>query len=552
MDKRTIIGLALIGVILVFSMWYSQSSRTAVEPDKVEEENFPIKDDTELQAPVDKAVDNSTLSAFPDTVSDSISISDVYILTEDMEIILTTGGADIKSAILLDHTYDNGKRINLVPEMPGERAYSSPNFDIDLMRGKTVYTASSVHFQADRDTLILKGGDSTGVVTFMGYLPDGSPIQRRYEFYRDGYRFHHSFMTEAENAFEQSILWWRKGMSPTEKNIKADLAQFRFAYMMGGSVEREKFKKKDDILLSPDGSTQFVATHSKYFIAILAPREGEADGARAKGLFRQKQLDEEFYDIPQIGVGLYNIHTQNVIKEDFFVYLGPSDYNIIKEYGDHLQKAVDLGWAWLEPVTKIILSLFNFLYGFIGNYGFVILLFTLLMKLILTPLMAKQLKSQQDMQRLQPKIKNLQEKYRDNPEKLNKETMELYKRHGVNPLGGCLPMLLQMPIFFALYRALSLGFQFRGAKFIWWIKDLSSPDPYMVLPIIMAVTMFVQQKMTVKDPKQKMMVYIFPIFFLFLFRNMPAGLVLYWTFYNMLTVAHTAWMNRNTKEEENE
>jgi len=143
-----------------------------------------------------------------------------------------------------------------------------------------------------------------------------------------------------------------------------------------------------------------------------------------------------------------------------------------------------------------------------------------------------------DMQRLQPLMKDLQEKHRDNPEKLQKETMELYRKHGVNPLGGCFPMLLQMPIFIALYRALSLGFQFRQAPFVFWINDLSSADQFHILPIFMGVMMFVQQKSQITDPKQKMMIYMMPAFMIFIFWSMPSGLVLYWTFYNILSYIH--------------
>ena len=143
------------------------------------------------------------------------------------------------------------------------------------------------------------------------------------------------------------------------------------------------------------------------------------------------------------------------------------------------------------------------------------------------------------MQELQPKLAQLKERYKKEPARLNQETMKLYKQAGVNPLGGCLPLIFQMPIFYALFVVFRSTIELRGAKFAFWLSDLSQKDPYYVLPIIMAGTMFWQQKITIKDPKQAMLVYFMPILFFFFFYNFPAGLTLYWTVFNILSLVET-------------
>jgi YidC/Oxa1 family membrane protein insertase len=197
-------------------------------------------------------------------------------------------------------------------------------------------------------------------------------------------------------------------------------------------------------------------------------------------------------------------------------------------------------------------------YRAIPNYGWVIILLSALMKLAFHPLTAKSMKSMREMQKLQPEIQALKEKYKTEPQKMNAAMMELYRKRGINPLGGCLPLLLQMPVFFALFNVLSKTIELRRADFIFWINDLSAPDrvatlPFSIpfigttlslLPILMGVAMFIQQKMTPTDPKQAMMTYLLPIIFTFMFFTFPSGLVLYWLVNNVLTIIHQYLMNR--------
>ena len=190
------------------------------------------------------------------------------------------------------------------------------------------------------------------------------------------------------------------------------------------------------------------------------------------------------------------------------------------------------------------------MHSFIPNYGIVLIVFSILVKLAVYPLTKKSYVSMQKMQTLQPKMNELKEKYAKDPKRLNKETMKMYKEHGANPISGCLPTLLQMPLLFAIFIIFRNTIELRGAGFFWWINDLSAPDtifqlsfslPFYgnlvnILPVVMGATMFFQQKMTMKDPKQKAMVYFMPIFMTLLFNSFPSGLNLYYTLFNVLTI----------------
>ncbi|MBI3779569.1 MAG: membrane protein insertase YidC, partial [candidate division NC10 bacterium] len=238
----------------------------------------------------------------------------------------------------------------------------------------------------------------------------------------------------------------------------------------------------------------------------------------------------------------------------------PKDLDWLKAAGPDLENLLDLGWV--DILARPALYLLRFLYRYSGNYGLAIILVTLLQKIVFHPLTAKSLRSMQAMQALQPKLAALQERFKNNPQKKQQETMELYKKYGVNPVGGCLPMLLQIPIFIALYNALSSSVEMWRAPFL-WIKDLSQPDalftvdlwgsrnyPFNLLALLMGASMFVQQKMTptAGDPRQaKMMLYLMPTMFTFMFWSFPSGLVLYWLVNNLLQIGQQYWLQRRGK-----
>ena len=226
-------------------------------------------------------------------------------------------------------------------------------------------------------------------------------------------------------------------------------------------------------------------------------------------------------------------------------YIGPKDWNTFEAINPELTNAVEFGWFTFlsKPFFKVMLWIHNY----VGNWGWAIILFTLLVKLVLFPLSYKGMMSMQKLKDLAPKMKELKEKYSKDPAKMNQQMMELYKKHGANPMGGCLPMLLQIPVFFALYRVLLNADEMQGAPWIGWIVNLADKDPYYILPILMGASMFLQQKITpntMTDPLQQKIFQYFPVIMTFFFLTFPAGLVLYWFTNNVLSIAQQYYINR--------
>ncbi len=365
----------------------------------------------------------------------------------------------------------------------------------------------------------------------------------------------------SNNAYD---LVWNNGIRFVENN-SVDEASYADAsvYYGGDQVSVDASSVKEKKQESYNGRIDWIAVRNKYFAAIIAPKDpSKVDGAYIEGSRK---------DIANNGVSEnYNIqlivpfNNTDFSENTFTLYIGPVDYGILNKYGNNLSAIVDFGSFFglkflVRPIAiYILLPLFNFLHLFIPNYGVVIIVFSLIIKFVLYPLTKSSYQSMKKMQMLQPKIAELKEKYKDDPQKVNKETMKLYSTYGVNPAGGCLPLVLQMPIFIALWGLLKIAIDLRQQPFVWWIKDLSQPDVIYQLPfklpifgidqisglaVLMGVTTFVQQKMSVKDPKQQALVYVMPIFLTIMFMSFPSGLNLYYFMFNVFSIAQQYYIN---------
>jgi YidC/Oxa1 family membrane protein insertase len=278
-------------------------------------------------------------------------------------------------------------------------------------------------------------------------------------------------------------------------------------------------------------------------VGISPEREAEGISIRGKQVTVNEKAGEK--GMAMIGIDArMQIHPRKAdLFDKYMVYIGPIDYQVLKSYHNGFQNIVALGGI-LKPISLFILWLMRNLFKVFHNYGFVIIVFSILIKVAFYPLTSRSLRSMKKMQDLQPRLKAIQDKYKQEPQKMQGEIMKLWKENKVNPMSGCLLMLPQLPIFFALYNVFRNTILLRGAEFVFWMKDLSQPDPTMILPIIMAGTMFLQQKLTVQDPKQKMLVYALPVLFFFFFKGFSTGLVLYWTMFNILSILETLIIRR--------
>ena len=288
----------------------------------------------------------------------------------------------------------------------------------------------------------------------------------------------------------------------------------------------------------------------KYFMAGIAPHSGAADKVK---IVKQDEFVLNSFVTPEVQLSPNEGKTFQ-----YTLYFGPRDLSILETIGHRFDEAIDFGWFTVIAVP--LREVLNFFYGFVKNYGVAIILLTIIIKMLFWPLTHKSYASMKEMQKIQPEIQKLREKYKNNKEKMNQEVMALYKEKRVNPFGGCLPMVIQIPVFFALYKVLMIDFALRQAPFMLWIKDLSVADtlftdllglPFTLgpLPLVMGFTMFLQQKMTpsTMDPQQAKIFMMMPVVFTFMFLNFPAGLVLYWLVNNLLTILQQYFIHRKFK-----
>jgi YidC/Oxa1 family membrane protein insertase len=231
-------------------------------------------------------------------------------------------------------------------------------------------------------------------------------------------------------------------------------------------------------------------------------------------------------------------------------YAGPKEFILLKSLHPELTDVIEYGWFTF--IAKPMFTFLQFIQGYVGNWGWTIVILTVIIKLILFPLSYKGMVSMQKLKELAPKIKDIQAKYKDDKQKQSTHMMELYKKHGANPMGGCLPLILQIPVFFAIYRVLLNAIELKGAEWIFWIHDLAEMDPYFVLPILMGASMYLQQKLTpttLQDETQKKIFQFLPVIFTFFFLWFPAGLTLYWFVNNVFTILQQLYINKRFEKQ---
>jgi YidC/Oxa1 family membrane protein insertase len=320
---------------------------------------------------------------------------------------------------------------------------------------------------------------------------------------------------------------------------------------MGGALQEVKSKEFAEGPKTLQGKMDWAGYEGNYFLTAILPVGDAGENFTMQGT--------EALTTMQVAGNLDTLQPGVAKEYSYHIFYGPKKLNLLKEIGFNLDKAVNFGW--FDVVAKPTLWLLNFFYSFTRNYGIAIILVTVLFKAIFWPITQKGMKSMKNMQKLQPKMVKIKEKYKGDPARMNQEVMSLYKTYKVNPLGGCLPMVLQIPVFFALYKVLLQCIELRHAPFMLWITDLSAPDrlwigfdiPYLggipVLTLLMGASMFFQQKLTptTADPTQAKIMMFLPVIFTFMFLNFASGLVLYWFVNNLLAILQQYLINRGSK-----
>jgi len=468
------------------------------------------------------------------------------------EVSLSTRGGALRSWLLKDYTNPDGGRVVVIdPEDRVGDVVLTPFLELgfgDLSAAEWTVTEQDVdrvRFEHERD---------------------GVRIRKTYEFDPEGYDFR--LRLELENGSDSSVASGFLVDWPAELRSELDFSEQSLAVLHDGSVEKVPMAglgsagffgsmtgERAPEQYPYEGEIDWAGIESTYFFSALFPDNPSQASARVVVIEPSKAGAVELYfDTVQVPPG------QSLTRE-FRGYVGPKEVERLEELGGGAVASIDLGWSWVAPLTRGFGWMLHAIYSIVPNYGIAIILLTILVRAVTAPLTVKQMRSMERMRLVQPRMKEIQEKHKDDRQRQSEEMMRLYRTEKVNPLGGCLPMILQLPVFIGLFYALRSSIHLRQAPFFGWIDDLSAPDelfvipgieiPVRVLPLIMGATMFAQQKITpmqTPDPTQaRMMLTIMPVMMTVLFYQFPSGLVLYWMMSNLLAILHQLWIGKGMK-----
>jgi YidC/Oxa1 family membrane protein insertase len=551
MDRRTILAFVIIGIIIILTPYYMEL--VVGERPIREQRSAPRQSDVELLP--EEVMEKDANSAIPEprvarperekekrpSPARTFTPRQVQVETDLYIASFSTAGATLNSLKLKRYNDLDGNRLELVS--PGTEALAvsldSESFD-------------DVEFVPDTYGFAIIGSEQ-GELVFRAQK-NGKTVEKRFLFQANRYRSDMTLTISGAERDSKTSLYWKGSLADTEGNPDENAVYSMVVTRSGGEVDQwdvEDLGPDSDPL--PSGSVSWLGIKNKYFLAAFILPDDRYD-LNMKGE-KAPLSPEEYYETAII----------SETRDDPVVvglYFGPISYDLLRAQNQDLRgniteleldEIMDYGFLRpiMKPVTIVVLKSFLALHEIIPNFGIVIIVFSILIKIVVFPMTHKSLEASAKMQELQPKITALREKHGEDQQKVSQEMMKLYKVEGVNPLGGCLPMLPQMPILFSLFNVFRGAIELRQTEFAFWITDLSQPDRLTVggieihiLPLLMAVSSFFQSKMTMKDPKQAAMVYIMPIFMTWIFWSMSSGLVLYWTMFNVLTLAQQQVMER--------
>lgn len=600
MNKSTFFAFALILLTIMFftSDFYSkkilkrpatpevtipkqQKDQEQVKTEKSEDSGARI---SQMSAMRVAAIDTAGKTPNRDAAHTALSGDTIWVENEKYSCGISEAGARIISLKMKEYGYnrvnpnlsDSKELVDLVArpsEGGGNLSIDGENFDEKAFK-----------LLEKKKHIAIKTGE-TATCTFSCISSNGAEIQKRYTFEGGAYKIGLEVLSGSLDGKHVSV-GWHCGITESEaisgqegksKPTSYLNEQRKVHVFEGKSAEHIQDKKpaKDE----RTGFYKWAAVTSKYFMVALVA-DTVKDANIVIDAYDAQANDDIKPDNKKTTVIDYSLSYKRVgdnNREAYWIFAGPSKQSLLRSYHVSFEKVLFGGWEillkadiWFPFICEITLWLLVYFNNIVKDYGITIIILTVLIRLITYPLSQSSMKSMNRMKLLQPKINHLRERYKTNQKKMNEEIMALYREEGVNPLNpGCLPMFLQMPILFALFYVLSKAIELRGAHtlLVPWVKDLSQPEilisltPWFpngiplygygiaLMPIAMAILTFFQNKMTIKDPNQKAMIYFMPVFMLVLFNNFPAGLVLYWTFSNALGIVQQYILNKSMEKE---
>lgn len=569
MDEQTRVFLAIALTLFVFLGWSYLSAppeKSQKTPPVQQEENDGIRS-------IQDAGENPAVQK-TDTVQASRESADRPARKEPKTIIvntplytarLTETGAMLESVQLKHYretTTEDASAKEMIPKsLPFGTIHTRFKGGTFPEMGFGVYTAD---IKGEKPVLTVNDDKKNLTFTLSDNL--GRKVQKRYIFSAQTYLIHleidiiNASGTPINDKLAVSLF------APVPE--KASTYTFQGpSTLISNQVEHIKIKPKDvtralqenkETLESLTGKPAWIANETRYFISAILPEKKDETQVEISLAKKELQTYQPIEPEGLVPLKISYIYPASSIPEGaklssgYDLYLGPKSYKILNRMDNQLAEAINFGW--FDILAKPFLWLMNFIHDFIPNYGIAIIILTILIKIVLWPLGNMGYKSMNEMKKIQPLMAELREKYKDDKQRMNQELMNLYRTYKINPLGGCLPLLLQIPIFIAFYRMLYEAIELRHATFLLWIDDLSAPDrlfrfdfsvPFMqppygipVLTLVMGASMILQQKMSPPpgDPTQAKMMMFMPVVFTVIFINFPSGLVLYWLVNNILSI----------------
>ncbi len=504
MDRNVIIAIVLSIAVLIGYQFFAMQSAPPPPP----KDTSPQKEKPEV-APKTPPPAINTPIILKDTTGTE---KDIVVENDLYKAVFTSKGGSVKSITLKKYTDKAGSLITLKGDniVPPFALGLDENFQLAGMIFKT--KGSDIKLDNSRPSASLVFEYASAELT----------VIRTYTFTHDDYSF------KLKDDIRGVNYYWittGKDFGIFERDDSA-----HFGPVLLKDADRLEFNAAD---LGKEGpkiykqGLKWIAQEDKYFFSSIIPKTPIEDA-------KVWNSNGDALIALKMPVG----------TNDYVIYAGPKEYERLKRYDVGLEHIVDYGLFSILAIP--LLWVMNLFYGVFHNYGVAIIFLTIVTRIPFIPIIHKGMSSMKKVQDIQPKMTEIREKFKKDPKRMNSELMALYKKNKVNPLGGCLPILLQIPVFFALFKILSIAIEIRGAPFILWITDLSVKDPYYILPVIMGATMVLQQKITpsTMDPKQQKLMMLMPVVFTFLFLTFASGLVLYWLINNILGIAQQFYMNK--------
>jgi YidC/Oxa1 family membrane protein insertase len=557
MDKKTILAVVLsLTVFLAYQMFFA----TPPPPKQAApaQESKQVSKDTAAKPPATPA----TAAAPKSAAEKEAAPKDIKVETENYTAIFSTRGGALKSFQLkgyqkectecTDDIYPKIKNFVTGQNQPA-KAKSKDLIELVAVNEAMPYplaitfpeTAAEIAadsiYDADVIKLDMKNAKEKQRLVFSRIFNGKIKVEKIFTFNPDNYSI--ALDVKVSNLTDTPMtqiphLNWYQYVDP--KRAEDSYGHEGPVAYVSKSIKRKKVSDiSTDTNLGPDVS--WGGFENKYFMALIIPQDPSLTSINmSKDSSNMVSLDIKRTKsiIPPDQSGLFS----------YALFIGPKDYTLLKKQGISLEEAIEFdsfipGLKWLSIA---LLFFVRFLHQYFSNYGVAIIILTILIKIIFWPLGNISYRSMKEMQKLQPKINELKEKYKNDKSKIGQETMAMYRSHKVNPMSGCLPILIQIPVFIGLYNTLLYAIELRHSPFFWWIQDLSAKDPYYITPIIMGATQLIQQKMTptVGDPMQAKIMLLMPVVFTFIFLNFPAGLVIYWLLNNILSIGQQYYINR--------